>query len=202
VILLRISLKEGQESLSQSPGPCLSTPKNNEPPHREVRGLWLLFRGFRGGFAKGVRGCAWAASDGTALNTYLAFPHVGQVFCLHRAVTELATGTAHRETVYGVTSLTPAQASPARLLALVRAHWTIENRLHWVRDVTFDEDRSQIRQGAGPQVMATLHNLAISLLRLAGAPFIAPALRQAGWAGHATIFRLLGIDLQAAEAGL
>lgn len=138
----------------------------------------------------------------TALNTYLTFPHVGQVFCLHRAVTELATGTAHCETVYGVTSLSPAQASPARLLALIRAHWTIENRLHWVRDVTFDEDRSQIRRGAGPQVMATLRNLAISLLRLAGAPFIAPALRQAGWSGHATIFRLLGIDLQAAEAGL
>lgn len=79
----------------------------------------------------------------------------------------------------------------------MRAHWTIENRLHWVRDVTFDEDRSQVRRGAGPQVMATLRNLAISLLRLAGAPFIAPALRQAGWHGPATIFRLLGIDLQA-----
>jgi hypothetical protein len=50
--------------------------------------------------------------------------------------------------------------------------------------------------------MAPLRNLAISLLRLAGAPFIAPALRQAGWSGPATIFRLLGIDLQAAEAGL
>jgi hypothetical protein len=66
-----------------------------------------------------------------------------------------------------------------------------------VRDVTFDEDRSQIRRGAGPQVMATLRNLAISLLRLAGALFIAPALRQVGWCGHATILRLLGIDLQA-----
>ena len=133
----------------------------------------------------------------TALNTYVAFPHVGQVFCVSREVTELVTGTARGETVYGVTSLTPAQASPARLLALVRAHWTIENRLHWVRDVTFDEDRSQIRRGAGPQVMATLRNLAISLLRLAGAPLIAPALRQAGWSGQALIFRLLGIDFQA-----
>lgn len=71
-----------------------------------------------------------------------------------------------------------------------------------MRDVTFDEDRSQIRRGAGPQVMATLRNLAISLLRLAGAPFIAPALRQAGWTGTAIIFRLLGIDLPAATAGL
>ena len=137
-----------------------------------------------------------------ALNAYLDFPHVGQVFCLQREVTDLATGAARRETVYGVTSLLPAQAAPARLLALVRAHWTIENRLHWVRDVTFDEDRSQIRQGAGPQVMATLRNLAISLLRLAGAALIAPALRQAGWSGQAIIFRLLGIDLQAAGSGL
>ena len=137
-----------------------------------------------------------------ALNTYLAFPHVGQVFCLRRTTTLLATGAARRETVYGVTSLSAAQASPARLLALVRAHWTIENRLHWVRDVTFDEDRSQIRRGAGPQVMATLRNLAISLLRLAGAPLIAPALRQAGWAGQALICRLLGIKLRAAGPGL
>jgi len=70
-----------------------------------------------------------------------------------------------------------------------------------VRDVTFDEDRSQIRRGAGPQVMATLRNLAISLLRLAGAPFIAPALRHAGWYGHALILRLVGVDLET-EPGL
>jgi hypothetical protein len=127
---------------------------------------------------------------------------VGQVFCLRRTATVLATGTTRTETVYGVTSLAPAQAPPARLLALVRAHWTIENRLHWVRDVTFDEDRSQVRRGAGPQVMATLRNLAISLLRLAGAPFIAPALRQAGWHGPTLILRLLGVHLPATEVGL
>jgi hypothetical protein len=137
-----------------------------------------------------------------ALNAYLPFPHVGQVFCLRRTTTVLATGSTRMETVYGVTSLWPAQASPARLLALVRAHWTIENRLHWVRDVTFDEDRSQIRRGKAPQVMATIRNLAISLLRLAGAAFIAPALRQAGWQGRTTIFRLLGIELQAADVRL
>lgn len=84
----------------------------------------------------------------------------------------------------------------------MRAHWTIENRLHWVRDVTFDEDRCQIRRGAGPQVMATLRNLAISLLRLAGAPFIAPALRHAGWQGRALILRLLGVNLECPHAGL
>lgn len=127
---------------------------------------------------------------------------MGQVFCLRRTTTLLLTGTTRIETVYGVTSLPPAQAAPARLLALVRAHWTIENRLHWVRDVTFDEDRSQIRRGAGPQVMATVRNLAISLLRLAGAPLIAPALRHAGWAGQALIFRLLGVELDAPPSRL
>ena len=125
-----------------------------------------------------------------------------QVFCLRRTPTVLATGATRTETTSGVTSLAPAQASPARLLALVRAHCTIENRLHWVRDVTFDEDRSQVRRGAGPQVMATLRNLAISLLRLAGAPFIAPAVRQVGWARRATILRLLGINLRAAGSQL
>jgi predicted transposase YbfD/YdcC len=44
--------------------------------------------------------------------------------------------------VYGVTSLPPERATPARLLELVRGHWAIENKSHWVRDVTFDEDRS------------------------------------------------------------
>jgi hypothetical protein len=68
--------------------------------------------------------------------------------------------------------------------------------------VTFDEDRSQVRRAAGPQVMATVRNLAISLLRLAGAPFIAPALRQAGWHGRTFIFRLLGIDLDATRSRL
>jgi hypothetical protein len=94
------------------------------------------------------------------------------------------------------------QAPPARLLALTRAHWTIEHRLHWVRDVTFDEDRSRIRRGAGPQVMATVRNLAISLLRLAGAPLIAPALRHIGWRGPSAILRMVGIDLEAAGPGL
>ncbi len=136
------------------------------------------------------------------MNAYLLFPYVGQVFCLRRTTTVLATGATRTETVDGVTSLPPAQAAPARLLALVRAHWTIENRLHWVRDVPFDEDRSQVRRGAGPQVMATLRNLAISLLRLAGAALIAPALRQAGWQGRAVIFRSLGLALQTTEAGL
>jgi hypothetical protein len=77
-----------------------------------------------------------------------------------------------------VTSLTPEQASAKRLLELNRGHWEIENRSHWVRDVTFAEDHSQVRTGAGPRMMATLRNLAIGLLRLAErGPWIAKAVR-------------------------
>jgi hypothetical protein len=81
------------------------------------------------------------------------------------------------------------------LLELNRAHWSIENRLHWVRDVTFDEDRCRIRKGAGAQVMASLRNLAISLLRMAGACYIAPALRACSRLGQ-NVLRLIGLPLQ------
>lgn len=72
------------------------------------------------------------------------------------------------ERVAIITSLSPQQASPAHLLALVRGHWTIENSSHWVRDVTYDEDRSQIRTGTAPRMMATLRNLAIAIVRWLG----------------------------------
>lgn len=68
-------------------------------------------------------------------------------------------------------------ASPAVLATWVQGHWRIENQLHWVRDVTYDKDRSQIRTGHAPTVMATLRNAAISILRLAGWTNIAAALR-------------------------
>jgi hypothetical protein len=76
-----------------------------------------------------------------------------------------------------VTSLAHAQASPARLADLLRGHWSIENGLHWVRDVTFAEDASQLRTGTGPQVMACLRNLAIGALCRAGPVNLAAALR-------------------------
>jgi predicted transposase YbfD/YdcC len=111
-----------------------------------------------------------------ALNGYLTFPHVGQVFAIRRTVER--NGKAPTvEVVHGVTSLTSDRADAARLLALVRGHWAIENGLHWVRDVTFDEDRSQVRTGAAPQVLAALRNTAIGLLRLAGATAIRPVQR-------------------------
>lgn len=105
----------------------------------------------------------------------LRFPHVAQVFLIERKITR--KGRTTYQAVLYVTSLSTDQATPADLLAYVRAHWTIENRVHWVRDVTYAEDASQVRTGNAPRVMATFRNLAISLLRLDGATNIAAALR-------------------------
>jgi predicted transposase YbfD/YdcC len=107
--------------------------------------------------------------------TWIDFHGAVQVAQLRRTVTRSGKKTV--EVVYLITSATPSAAPPATLAAWVQGHWGIENRLHWVRDVTFDEDRSQVRTGAAPQVMATLRNLVISLLRLAGWTNIAHALR-------------------------
>ena len=93
-------------------------------------------------------------------------------------MTDKRTGAARTEVAYAVTSLAPDCASPAQLLTLWRGHWTIENKLHWVRDVTFDEDRATAHAGHIPQVMAAFRNLAIGLLRLAGEPNIAAATRR------------------------
>lgn len=73
----------------------------------------------------------------------------------------------------------------------MQGHWGIENKLHWVRDVTFDEDRSQIRTGTGPQTMATLRNLAVSLLRLNGHLNLAQATRYYNAHRHEAL-RLIG----------
>jgi len=89
-----------------------------------------------------------------ALAGYRAWPGMAQVFELERSVIIPKTGAVRTETVYGVTSLTSHQATSARRLERVRGHWQIENQSHWVRDVTFDEDRSHVRCGHIPQVMA------------------------------------------------
>jgi hypothetical protein len=86
----------------------------------------------------------------------LPFPHVAQAFLITRKVCELDGTRRSLEFAYGVTSLGPDQADPQRLAQLVRGHWEIENRLHWVRDVTFGEDRSQVRTRGGPRALAAL----------------------------------------------
>lgn len=107
---------------------------------------------------------------------YSDWPHLAQACWLERSVTR--KGETRLETAYAVTSLSPQQANPRQILTLWRGHWGIENRVHWVRDVTLDEDRCQVRCGAAPQVMAALRNMTISLLRIAGRPNIAAAFRR------------------------
>nr|WP_301486864.1 ISAs1 family transposase [Intrasporangium sp.] len=106
---------------------------------------------------------------------WVGFPGAAQVAQVRRTTTTAAKTTA--EVVYLITSADHTAAPPATLAAWIQGHWCIENRLHWVRDVSYDEDRSQVRTGHAPQVMATLRNTAISLLRLTGWTNIAAAQR-------------------------
>jgi hypothetical protein len=108
------------------------------------------------------------------------FPSARQMLLIARGRTALdgtQLGAKEIEFTFAITSVPTGKMTAAELAAAVRGHWGIENRAHWVRDVTFDEDRSRIRTGSGPQVMATLRNLAISLHRLAGSRNIAAAIR-------------------------
>jgi len=130
-----------------------------------------------------------------ALLGYSDWPGMAQVFELGRHVITKKTGKERVEVVYGVTSLRPERATPGRLLALVRGHWQIENKSHWVRDVTFDEDRSQVRCGNIPQIMAALRNTVIGLLRWAGETNIAAACRRFA-AQPAQALALIGIEFE------
>ena len=130
-----------------------------------------------------------------ALVGYSNWPGLAQVFELGRHVIDQKTGKERVEVVYGVTSLSHQRATPARLLELVRGQWQIENKSHWVRDVTFDEDRSQVRCGNIPQVMAALRNTAIGLLRWAEYTNIAAACRQLA-AQPVQALALIGIALE------
>jgi predicted transposase YbfD/YdcC len=122
------------------------------------------------------------------------FPGLAQIFRLERERQEKKSGKKQVEVALGITSLTGKEAGPRRLLGLARGHWRIENQLHYVRDVTYGEDRSQVREGTIAQVMAALRNTAIGLIRVAGRPNIAAATRY--YAGHPwDALALLGITL-------
>jgi len=83
------------------------------------------------------------------------------------------------ETVYLLITMTARQAPPEHIAVYARQHWSIENRVHWVRDVTFREDSSQIRTGSRPRILATLRNLNMGLIRQAGLKEIAATVRAA-----------------------
>ena len=105
------------------------------------------------------------------------WPGCEQVCRIDRLVCHVSSNTVTYETVYAVTSLFAHEASAEALLALNRGHWSIENTLHYVRDVTLREDASRVRKGNAPQVMATIRNTVISLLHRVGIHTVAAAVR-------------------------
>jgi predicted transposase YbfD/YdcC len=113
----------------------------------------------------------------------LGFPHAAQAIQVTRRTKRInpkpgQKNTWRTETVYAIVTLPADQATPAELATWIRDHWFIENRLHWVRDVTLGEDLHQARTGHGPHVLAILRNLTISVLRMADHHNIAQALRR------------------------
>lgn len=99
----------------------------------------------------------------TAINAYVAFPHVAQAWCIERLRLDKRTGHASTELAFGLTSRPPAEASPQQLLAINRGHWRIES-VHYLIDWNYDEDRSRIRTGHGPENMTRLRRFALGLL--------------------------------------
>ena len=106
------------------------------------------------------------------------WPGLAEVYEYYIERHHTQTGEITHQKQYGITSLLPGKATAEDLLKLRREHWTIENKLHWIRDVIFDEDASQARTGSIPHVMAALRNAAISVLRFAGCTKISQTLRE------------------------
>jgi predicted transposase YbfD/YdcC len=119
------------------------------------------------------------------------FPCAVQAFRLRRDSGGLDGVWTGKDIVYGVTSLPADLAGPAQLNHYERRHWVVEDRLHWVRDVTFSEDKSQVRTGTAPRALAALRNLTVSALRLAGRANIAHARRDLH--NHNDAFAAFGI---------
>jgi predicted transposase YbfD/YdcC len=114
----------------------------------------------------------------TELNDYLEFPHVRQAFVIHRHTIDKKTGEVSSEIAYGITSRPTEQADPQRLLAVNRGHWTIENSCHYIIDWNFDEDRSRIRTGYGPENITRLRRFAIGVIKSKGVRSVAQKMRE------------------------
>jgi predicted transposase YbfD/YdcC len=146
----------------------LFTAKDNQPTvHEDIR-LFFQNRGepdFRQPFelAHGrlESRTIWTT---TALNDYLNFPHVGQVFAIERQRIDKKTGKESTEIIYGLTDHTPASADAARLLAFNRGHWGVEAH-HYILDWNWDEDRGTIRTGHGPENITRLRRFATGLIK-------------------------------------
>src|SRR5450830_454261 len=158
-------------------GHYVFTVKTNQPglfarckalPWAKIRAVTVLDRGHGRRVRRTIKVAAAPA--------LLDFACAVQVAQIRR--TRTIAGKKSVEVVYVITSMTSIQASPAQIATWVQGHWGIENRLHWVRDVVYDEDRSAVRTGHAPRVMAILRTTAIGVLRLAGETSIAAATRR------------------------
>jgi predicted transposase YbfD/YdcC len=150
------------------------TVKDNQPSlHARLKSLpWRQVPAGSGAREKGHGRAGWRTLKVTAVAAGIAFPHAAQAIQIRRRRRPLSSRTGQRwstQTSYAVTSLAAHQATPAQLAAWIRSHWAIE-ALHHIRDTTYGEDASQIRTGSGPQVMATLRNLGIAILKPGGYP--------------------------------
>ena len=114
----------------------------------------------------------------TELNEYLDFPYVGQVFMVERIVYFKKSGKERRVIAYGLTSKTPDNASPKDVLKDNRGHWCIENSCHYIIDWNYDEDRSRIAKGYGPENITRLRRFAVGLLKSKGVRNVSQKMRQ------------------------
>jgi predicted transposase YbfD/YdcC len=145
------------------------TVKGNQPTLREDISLFFEGRG-KPDFSEPLtlahgrieQRSIWTS---TALNDYLDFPGVAQVFVIERPTIEKTTGETSTETVYGLTSHTPDSANAATVLAFNRGHWSVENGCHYILDWNWDEDRCTIRTGHGPENITALRRFAIGVIR-------------------------------------
>jgi len=117
----------------------------------------------------------WTTSE---LNDYLNFPHVGQAFAIERQFIDKKSGKISGEIAYGITSRKAGDAGPERLLNINRGHWTIENSCHYIIDWNYDEDRSRIRTGYGPENITRLRRFAVGVIKSKKVRSVAQKMRE------------------------
>jgi predicted transposase YbfD/YdcC len=183
--------RELSEQIVEAGGDYVWVVKDNQPRLRE--NIETLFEPERcvKGFSAGVKDFqsaeTWGKEHGRferrticvsgALKGYLDWPYAEQVFRLERCFVRTKDGTVAQQVVYGITSLTPKEATPLQLLRITRGHWGIENGLHYRRDKTLREDLTRMTNTALAETIAILHNLVIGLILQASWQYL-PAARR------------------------
>ena len=117
----------------------------------------------------------WTTTD---INEYLDFPYVGQVFMVERITYFTKSGKERKVIAYGLTSKTPDMATAKDVLKDNRGHWSIENSCHYIIDWNYDEDRSRITKGYGPENITRLRRFAVGLLKSKGVQNVSQKMRQ------------------------